>query len=240
MKKRSAVPSLITICSLFCGFFSIFYTIQENLLPAAWLIVIAGFLDAFDGKIARFFDTPSNFGVQFDSLTDICSFGVAPSILMLHYYQDLLDVRWLPLAVCFFFLLCGTLRLARFNANLKGFEKENFSGLPIPAAAGTLAAYIVFTQRVWESAHEPQIAISLCAMLSFLMISTFEYEAFPKFTFGSRRDRLKLTISLVVILLVILYTDEIFFPLALFYSLSGIIRWLFNLLTDREVANIRS
>ena len=240
MRKRSALPSLITICSLFCGFLSIFYTIHGKLLPAAWLIVIAGFLDAFDGKVARFFDTPSNFGIQFDSLTDICSFGVAPAILMLHYYQDLLDVRWLPFAACFLFLLCGALRLARFNTGLKGFEKENFSGLPIPAAAGTFAAYIVFTQRVWESAHEPQVAISLCAMLSFLMISTFEYEAFPKFTFGSRKDRLKLAVSLGIILLVIIYTDEVFFPLALFYSLSGVIRWLFNLITDREVADIRN
>ena len=238
MRKRSVVPSLITVCNLFCGFLSIFYTVQGKLLPAAWLIVIAAFLDAFDGKIARFIDAPSQFGVNFDSLADVCSFGVAPALLMFHYYDNLLSVRWLPFGVCFLFLLCGALRLARFNTQLKGFEKENFSGLPIPSAAVTLASYIVFTQRVWESAHEPHIAISLCAMISFLMVSTFEYQAFPKFQFSTTKDRLKLVCYLVAVLLMVIYTDEVFFPLAFVYAISGAIRWLFNLITDREVADI--
>jgi len=240
MRTRSVVPSLITVCNLFCGFLSIFYAAHGRLLPAAWLIVIAAFLDAFDGKVARFIDAPSQFGVNFDSLADVCSFGVAPAILMFHYYEGLLSVRWLPFAVCFLFLLGGALRLARFNVQLKGFEKENFTGLPIPSAAVALSSYVVFTQRVWESAHEPHIAISLCAMLSFLMISTFEYQAFPKFNFGTYRDRLKLAFYLVVVLLLVFYTDEIFFPFAFAYAVSGPVRWLFNLVTDREVADIRN
>ena len=81
MRKRYALPNLVTVCNLLCGFLSIFYATQGRLLPAAWLIVIAGFIDAFDGKIARFIDAPTDFGVQFDSLADVCSFGVAPAVL---------------------------------------------------------------------------------------------------------------------------------------------------------------
>lgn len=240
MRTRSALPSLFTVCNLFCGFLSTFYAMQGRLVPAAWLIVIAGFLDAFDGKIARLINVPSQFGVQFDSLADICSFGVAPAVLMFQYYQNLMVVRWLPFAACFLFLLCGALRLARFNARIKGPEKEDFSGLPVPPAAATLAAYIVFNPHVWESTREPHIAISLCAMLAFLMISPFEYPAFPKFTFGTYEDRMKLILSFVALLLVVFYTEEAFFPIALAFSLSGAARWLFNLITDREVADIRN
>ncbi len=243
MRTRSALPNLITVCNLFCGFLSIFYATQGRLVPAAWLIVIAAFLDAFDGKIARLINVPSQFGVQFDSLADICSFGVAPAVLMFQYYQKfevLMVTRWLPFAACFLFLLCGALRLARFNTQIKGPEKEDFSGLPVPPAAATLAAYIVFTQ-VWESTtRAPHIAISLCAMLAFLMISPFQYPAFPKFTFGTQKDRVRLILAFVAMLLVVFYTEEAFFPIALAFSLSGAARWLFNLITDREVADIRN
>lgn len=240
MRARSALPSLVTICSLFCGFLSIFYSVNGKLVPAAWLIVIAGFMDAFDGKLARFFDTPSNFGVQFDSIVDICSFGVSPAVLMLHYYANLGTVLWIPFSACFLFLLCGSLRLARFNMELKGFEKGNFTGLPIPSAAGALAAYVVFTQGVWSSEHELRVAISLCAMLSFLMISTFEYAVFPRLSLETTQDRLKLFVLLSVIVIMVFYTDEFFFPLAFGYALSGVVRWLFYLVTDREVADIRN
>ena len=239
MNAKAALPSLFTISSLFCGFLSMHYAVNERFLDAALLIVIAGFLDACDGKVARYFDTPSNFGVQFDSIVDVCSFGVAPALLMLHYLDNLLAILWLPFVVSFLFLMCGALRLARFNTQLKGFDKDKFSGLPIPMAAGTLAAYILFTERVWQSAHEPHIAISLCVMLSFLMISTIAYNTFPKLSIETGRDRMRLLGLLCVIVLMFFYTYEVFFPLALAISLSGVLRWLYFLVTDREVADAR-
>ena len=240
MKKRIVMPNLFTVCTLLCGFLSIAYASQGRLVPAAWLIVIAGFLDAFDGKIARLLDAPSRFGVQFDSLADVCSFGVAPAVLMFSYYTDLLAIRWLPFTVCFFFLLCGALRLARFNMQQEDFDKDDFNGLPTPPAAATLAAFIVFTQRVWESSHEPQVAVPLCVMISLLMISPFNYPAFPKFSFETRRDRARLILALTAAVLIILFTDEAFFPIALCFALSGAARWLFNLVTHREVADAGS
>ena len=238
MTAKSALPSLFTISSLFCGFLSIYYATNGRFLGAALLIVIAGFLDAFDGKVARYFDTPSNFGVQFDSIVDVCSFGVAPAMLMLYYFNNLLPISGLSFAICFLFLMCGALRLARFNTQIKGFEKENFTGLPIPMAAGTLAAYIMFTQRVWESEHEPHIAMGLCVLLSFLMVSNFEYTTFPRLSLETKKDRLRLSALIGLIALMYFYTFEVFFPLALGFALSGAARWLFYLITDRETADI--
>ncbi len=248
MNAKAALPSLFTISSLFCGFLSMYYAVNGRFIGAALLIVIAGFLDACDGKIARYFHTSSNFGVQFDSIVDVCSFGVAPALLMLYYlkalpviyFNALPVIRWLPFVICFLFLLCGALRLARFNTQLKGFEKENFSGLPIPTAAGTLAAYILFTERVWQSStHAPHIAIGLCVILSFLMISTIEYSAFPRLSIETRRGRARLVFLLCVIVLMFFYTYEVFFPLALAISLSGLFRWLYYTITDRDVADVR-
>lgn len=236
MRKRTAVPSLLTVCNLFCGFLSLFYATQGKLLPAALLIVIAGFLDAFDGKVARLINAPTEFGLQFDSLADVCSFGVAPAVLMFHYYDGLLAVRWLPFAVCFLFLVCGALRLARFNTLPQNSEKSDFIGLPIPVAALTLAAYIVFSQRVWSSSHEPQIALSLSAMLSFLMVSNFDYPAFPKFAIGTQKERFRLGLALGGVIPIIFFTDEAFFPIMLIFALSGPVRWLYHQVTDREVA----
>jgi CDP-diacylglycerol--serine O-phosphatidyltransferase len=238
MNKRAAVPSLFTICNLLCGFLSVAYAAQGRLVPAAWLIVIAAFLDAFDGKLARLFKAPSEFGVQFDSLADICSFGVAPAFLMVCYFNEMLAIQWLPFAISALFLLCGALRLARFNVQIEGYEKEDFTGLPIPSAAVTLAAFILFSRRVWESTHEPQVAISLCAMLALLMVSSLDYPAFPKFTFSTRKDRLRLSVFLTGLCLIALFTEEAFFPLILAYSLCGPAAWLINLILDREIADI--
>lgn len=237
MNAKSALPSLFTVGSLFCGFLSINYALEGKFVGAALLIVIAAFLDAFDGKIARYFDTPSNFGVQFDTISDICSFGLAPALLMLQYFDTLMDSRWLPFGVSFFFVMCGALRLARFNSQLKSFEKENFTGLPIPMAACTLSAYIMFADRVWNSTREPHLAMSLCVVLGLLMVSTIEYVTFPKLKLETTRDRLRLASLLVVVLLMCFYTYEVFFPLTLIMALSGAVRWLYLLITNREVAD---
>ena len=240
MNAKAALPSLFTISSLFCGFLSMYYAVDGRFSAAALLIVIAGFLDACDGKVARYLHTSSTFGVQFDSIVDVCSFGVAPALLMFYYLDTLLVIRWLPFVVCFFFLLCGALRLARFNAQLKDFDKENFSGLPIPNAASTLAAYILFTEHVWQSStHAPHFAIALCIVLSSLMVSTMEYNAFPRLSIETRRGRIRLIFLLCIIVLMFFYTYEVFFPVALAISLSGLFRWLYYAITDRGVADVR-
>ncbi len=234
INPKDTVPSLLTIGNILCGFLSIAYSVDGRFEAAAWLIVLAGFLDTLDGKVARFIDSPSKFGVEFDSLADVCSFGIAPAFLMFNYRLDMLG-PW-GVSIAFIFLLCGTIRLARFNSRLIGTGKEQFSGLPIPPAALTLASYVIFSNNVWPDLKGTQIAVSLLLALSLLMVSTFEYEIFPRFSFSSLGNSIKLIYVIVACILMIPFADEVLFPFAMVYVLSGVAKWSVHLVTDREVA----
>jgi CDP-diacylglycerol--serine O-phosphatidyltransferase len=244
--RKSAIPNLFTVSNLACGFLSIHYAASGRLVPAAWLIVLAGFLDAFDGKLARLIDSEADsgeFGLQFDSLADVCSFGVAPAVLMLHYFDPLINPSWIALSAAFVFLLSGAFRLARFNTKQEERQEEpdskpDFVGLPIPVSAATLCSFVIFSQRVWESTREPQVGLSLCALLAFLMISPFDYPAFPRFTFETAKDRFRIALSLGAMILVFLYNEAAFFPVAMAFCLSGPIRWLKHQLMGREAVDL--
>lgn len=231
-----SLPSFVTTGNLFCGFLSVFYTIDGRLVFAAWLIILAGFMDALDGKVARFIHAPSKFGVEFDSLADLFSFGAAPAILMFNYNLYFLG-NW-GMMMGFLFLLCGAIRLARFNVRLVGFDKKSFSGLPIPAAAGTLASYTIFSQNVFASLNNIELAAPLVVMLALLMVSTFEYDTLPKFAPRSTRNRVKLGLFLSAVLLAIFFPDEVFFPISLAYAMSGLVRRLFHFISDRQIAGV--
>ncbi len=237
MKKRHVVPSLITIGNLFCGFLAISYVMDGRLVQAGWLIVIAAFLDAMDGKIARAMRTPSRFGVEFDSLADVCSFGLAPAALIYSFLSRTcgLDETW-AVALSFLFLLCGGLRLARFNSQQKGFEKKNITGLPIPSASSTLVAFVIFSEKVWSGPATLEVSVILTILLSLLMVSTLEYDSFPKLAPGSWWNRVKLGYFLTGAVLTVLYAEEVFFPLAITYAMSGVVRRAVMALRHRPVA----
>ena len=114
-----------------------------RLFPAAIVRFAAAFLDAMDGKVARFTKSSSKFGVEYDSLADVISFGFAPSFLIFSVY--LKDMKMVGILISFLPLLFGSIRLARFNTQLKGFSKDYFKGLPIPIAALTLTSFIIFS-----------------------------------------------------------------------------------------------
>ncbi len=241
MKKREAVPNLFTIGNLFCGFLAIYYAMEGRLVPAGWLIVIAAFLDAMDGKVARAMKMPSRFGVEFDSLADVCSFGLAPAVLIFHYHcrACALDDVW-GVALSFLFLLCGALRLARFNVQLKGSDKKNFSGLPIPSASATLVSFVIFSEKVWEGPRSLEASILLTVLLSFLMVSTVKYDTFPNFAPGSFWNRVKLAYFLIGAVLTVLYAEAVFFPLAIVYVMSGLVRRAFQVFRHRAVTEVQS
>ena len=243
--RKSFIPNLFTVSNLACGFLSIHYAATGRLVPAAWLIVIAGFLDAFDGKLARLIDSEADsgeFGLQFDSLADVCSFGVAPAVLMLHYFDPIIGPSWGPVTTAFIFLLSGAFRLARFNVKNDDREeqevKPDFVGLPIPVAAATLCSFVIFSQRVWDTTPEPLVGLTLCVLLAFLMISPFDYPAFPRFTFETARDRFRIALSLGAMILVFLFTEAAFFPVTMAFCLSGALRWLKHHIVGREAVDL--
>jgi CDP-diacylglycerol--serine O-phosphatidyltransferase len=173
------LPNLFTSLNLFFGFFAIILSIEGNFVKAAMLIVIAGLCDGLDGKIARATRTTSKFGVEFDSLADLISFGIAPALM--YYLWILAPMGRLGWLAGFLFTICGALRLARFNTHTGSGGNDYFTGLPIPASAGMLATTILFFQRFGLAPAIPQVAFLVPVyVLSFLMVSTVKYHSFKK------------------------------------------------------------
>ena len=146
------LPNLITTGSLFAGFYAIVAAMDGRFYAAAWAILVALILDGLDGRIARLTQSTSGFGVQYDSLADLVSFGVAPGILA--YLWALKDFKQFGWAAAFLFVVCGALRLARFNVQQGSFDPRYFNGLPIPAAAMMVAATVAFYYELGEMAPE--------------------------------------------------------------------------------------
>ena len=181
------LPALFTVGNIFCGYLSLDFALKGSFATAAALVFVAAFLDGIDGRVARMTRTTSAFGEQLDSLADVVSFGVAPSFLV--YRWGLASFDRLGLAVSFLFLVCGACRLARFNVQVHVVDKRFFVGLPIPAAAGTLAGLI------WALSESPAEEVKaaflpVTVLLSFLMVSTFRYRSFKDIDLRSRRSAL--------------------------------------------------
>jgi CDP-diacylglycerol--serine O-phosphatidyltransferase len=164
---------------MFFGFYAVILSFEGNFTMAATLVIIAGLCDGLDGKIARATRTTSKFGVEYDSLADLVSFGVAPALMFyLWILTPLGRVGWLA---GFLFAACGALRLARFNTQSSSGGNDFFTGLPIPAAAGMLATTILFFQRMELTQSVPPIFFLFPMYgLSFLMVSTIRYHSFKK------------------------------------------------------------
>ncbi len=162
------LPNLITTGNLFFGFFSIVKGLQGHFLWASAAILLAAVFDVLDGRVARITNSTSNFGVQYDSLCDLVSFGLAPALLM--YQAGLNGLGRLGWIICFMFLACGALRLARFNVQSSiGKASGDFTGLPIPMAAGVIACFVA----VWvEFEAKPNDYLVLFWIENFLQNST--------------------------------------------------------------------
>jgi CDP-diacylglycerol--serine O-phosphatidyltransferase len=179
------LPTLFTVGNLFCGYLSLWCSIRGTFELAAALIIAAGVLDALDGRIARLTHSTSEFGSEYDSLADLVSFGVAPAVLA--YSWGLADFHRLGWMASFLFVVCGSMRLARFNIQLHVVDKRYFVGLPIPAAAGVVATIVLATperlvSRMWMSG-----LLGLTVILSYLMISTIRYRSFKDLDLKRRR-----------------------------------------------------
>jgi CDP-diacylglycerol--serine O-phosphatidyltransferase len=207
---RSAVPSAFTLGNLLSGFFSIIQASQGDIEFAAWLIVLASFFDLLDGMVARIARGDSRFGVELDSLCDVVSFGVAPSFLLFQF-----GLRDFPFGAFIASLpaLTGAVRLARFNTMELGEKRPYFTGLPIPAQAGTIVAFIlVFQDETWFSALEGgrlSILLPLSVLLSLLMVSPVRFAALPQPTRANLRRYPRRFAAFVVALILVLTLREI-------------------------------
>src|SRR6266567_8350969 len=190
----SIVPSLFTIGNIFFGYYSVISTLRGSWDYAAVLIGIGYILDGLDGRIARLTRTTSDFGLQLDSLADVVTFGIAPAVLAFNWGFGASEgiegsaarhVHQLGSLASFAFVVCGALRLARFNLQAKkppeASSKRYFVGLPIPAAAGMLVAVVHFFKTPTLMIGSALLWSFLILLLAFLMISTVRYSSFKEF-----------------------------------------------------------
>ena len=221
------LPNLLTTGNLFFGFYSIVCTLQGNYSKAAWVLFIAMLMDILDGRVARITNTTSMFGVNYDSLADLVSFGIAPSLLTYRWaFEGLGRIGWL---VAFLFVACGALRLARFNVLVTKEKTKDFLGFPIPAAAGLMASYYLFVSDKLVGLCPKSVivggALLLMISASLLMVSKFSYFALK----GGLRGRGSFTVVLafVLVIFVIASDPHLFIFLSfLGYFLSGVGRAL--------------
>jgi CDP-diacylglycerol--serine O-phosphatidyltransferase len=213
------LPTLFTVGNLFCGYLSIWCSIRGTFEIAAYLIIIAAVLDLLDGRIARLTNSTSDFGSEYDSLADLVSFGVAPAVLAYSWgLSDFFRLGWLA---SFLFVVCGSMRLARFNIQTHVVDKKYFVGLPIPAAAGAIATLVLATperlvDRVWMAG-----LLGLTIVLSYLMISTIRYRSFKDLDLRRRRPAWILPLIALVFAVVAFRPTQSLLVLALVFAASG-------------------
>ena len=229
-------PNLLTAMNLFAGFYAIVSEMNLQFERAAIAIIIAAFMDGLDGKIARMTGTSSRFGVEFDSLADLVSFGVAPALLV--YVWELKAFPRIGWVAAFLFVACGALRLARFNVQVSSTEKRWFTGLPIPMAGGTLAVTVLFFRHLHAGGRDTSglLFVLLTYLLSFLMVSTVRYRSFKELETRPHRAFYLLVSAIIVLSLVAIHPQISLFALATLYLLSGPVEPLFRLLVKRSPA----
>lgn len=217
------LPSLFTIGNIILGFYAIVRGLRGDFVTAAILIFVAGVIDGLDGRIARLTNTESAFGREFDSLADVLTFGAAPALLA--YVWGLEEIGRLGWILPLFYLVCASTRLARFNVQTRVADKRFFVGLPIPAAACSIASFLYFAPGAEERLWTRLVLLVAFGGLAVLMISTFRYPSFKQIDF-KRRWSYRTALPLAFVLLVVAYHPPAFFlTLALVYTLSAPLAW---------------
>jgi len=222
------LPNLFTLAALFAGFFAIVQAMNQRFELSAIAIFAAMVLDGMDGRVARLTNTQSAFGEQFDSLSDMTSFGVAPALVMYEWILDDLG-RW-GWAAAFVYCAGAALRLARFNANLGVVDKRFFQGLPSPAAAALIAGFVWLAIDYKFPIREswmPWVALAITVYAGLSMVSSAPFYSGKKFHVARRVPFGALVVAMVVVFVV--STDP---PIALFtlfccYALSGYVYWAY-------------
>lgn len=208
---RVAVPSFFTLMNLLCGFLALTQVLEGAFVMSCWLIVLAGFFDLMDGMMARLTDANSPFGVQLDSLSDVVSFGVAPSFLVYAYALD--HSGPLGMIVAALPALCGSVRLARYNVNKDNGDKEGFEGLPIPGQAVAIVALILSAENSEWGAYlaldSLQVLLPIVVVLSGLMVSSIRFDSIPTPTVRYVRAHPKKTTAYALAGLLIVGLQEI-------------------------------
>ncbi|MBD3257189.1 CDP-diacylglycerol--serine O-phosphatidyltransferase [candidate division GN15 bacterium] len=225
-RYRDMIPGTFTMGNAVCGFFSILTTFEGQIATACWFVILAGFLDALDGKVARLADAHSQFGRELDSLADFLSFGAAPALIAHAAYLSSLG-KW-GWVISIVYIMAAAYRLARFNVWAEEEEKTAFQGLPVPAAAFALVSFVILCFDVWGEARYEQVMIGVMIVTSFLMVSQVVYDAVPD-QLSRPGERTKLAILVLAIIALLFRPRLLLFPFIALYILFGLVREAYRL-----------
>jgi CDP-diacylglycerol--serine O-phosphatidyltransferase len=231
------LPNLFTSGGLFGGFFAIIAASQGRFEAACVAIFVAAVLDGVDGRVARLTNTQSEFGMQYDSLADLVSFGMAPALVM--YYWALSAYRldgvtagkigWLA---AFLYAACAALRLARFNSQVAQVDKRWFIGLASPAAAGLMASFVWTCHDLHLKGGELRhYALAVTVAAALLMVSRVRYTSFKGSGRGERGERVPffaIVVAIAVLIALVLDPPRVLLAAAALYALSGPAQWLWR------------
>lgn len=238
MKKGIYIlPNLFTSASLFCGFYSAIASIKELFFPAAVAILVSIVFDGLDGRVARLTNTTSKFGAEYDSIADVIAFGMAPALLAYSWSLSIYG-KWGWMA-CFLFVLCGALRLARFNIQIGIIESKVFNGLPIPAAAAVVATTVIFFDYLGaEGKFHNEFVMAFVVILSLLMVSSIKFYSFKDMTLLARKPFTVFFWSIILLIIVVLEWETMLFVIMLGYAISGPVWWVISkALKDKQNVN---
>ncbi len=227
------VPNLFTTAALFCGFFAIVQAMQGDFERAAVAIFIAMVLDGLDGRVARLTHTQSAFGAEYDSLSDMVSFGAAPSLVMYEWaLKDLGRFGWIA---AFIYCAGAALRLARFNTMLEVTDKRFFQGLPSPAAAALVAGFVWVMLATGISGRDVDwLACGLTVFAGLTMVSNIRYYSFKDINLRKSVPFFVIAAIALGFALVSLSPALTLFGFFVAYSISGYVLAAFNLLRRKS------
>lgn len=234
------LPNLFTTGAMFSGFYAIVSAIAGHYQIAASAVFVAAILDGMDGRVARMTNTQSEFGVQYDSLSDLVSFGLAPALVLYTWaLSSLADygpvwgkIGW---AGAFIYAVCAALRLARFNTQVGVADKRYFQGLASPAAAGLCMSF-VWTMAKFDVSG-PSVAffaLPLAVIAGLLMVSNVRYYSFKAWPQGDRVPFIWLIAAVLVVVLLVIDTARVLFAVAVFYTVSGPVMTLWGRAAHRR------
>jgi CDP-diacylglycerol--serine O-phosphatidyltransferase len=207
---------------MFFGFYSILASLKGNYVHAAWAIMFATVFDGLDGWVARLTHSTTKFGIELDSLSDLVAFGVAPAVMLYKWGLFLFGrIGW---AAAFLFMVCGALRLARYNIQMGSAESKAFTGMPIPGAAAVVATLVIFYHEMWEITPDKNYFILfLTVFLSVLMVSTLRFHGAKELNLGRRKPFSILVAIVIVFAFIVVHPQIALFLFAMLYLIGGII-----------------
>ena len=227
------LPNLFTSAGLFAGFYSIIAAMKGEFNWASYAIFIAMLMDSLDGRVARLTNTQTDFGVQYDSLADIVSFGIAPAVGV--YSWGLMNLGKFGWLVAFLYTATGALRLARFNTQAASADKQYFQGLPIPSGAGIVAAMVLLGTHYSVNGTGLSLLVAIITIsVSLLMVSNLRYYSFKEFNFRDKVPFISIFIVVLIFVCIALNPPALLFFSFFAYGFSGPVLTLTTLRKKRK------